>query len=107
MVLRIIKFETGEKFTVDVFADRKCYQIVMEVGPVQEIVTKAGTFQCFSIEPTLRLRGRVIEEDSKMKMWFSNDERRIPVKLETKVKVGTIVAELIEYSSPPAEQPPQ
>ncbi|MFC1850749.1 DUF3108 domain-containing protein [candidate division CSSED10-310 bacterium] len=101
MLLRIIRLVPGQTFTIDVFSSRRVYQIDMKVGPLQEISTQLGTFTCFSIEPSLKLRGRVLEKESSLKMWFTADWRRIPVLMESKVKIGTIKVELIEFSPHP------
>lgn len=99
MILRMLAYSPGDTITVDVFANQRCYQIEMTIGPVQELETELGLLPCFTVKPILKLRGRVVQEDSELTIWFTDDDRRLPVKLETKVKIGTIVVKMIEYSA--------
>jgi len=49
------------------------------------------------VEPDLQHIGGVFEKskDAKLKIWVTADKRRIPVKVKSKVRVGSFVAELI------------
>lgn len=64
----------------------------------RETVTVAsGTYDTFLAEPELgHLRG-VFEKSksARLQIWVSADHRRIPVKIRSKVSVGSFVAELI------------
>jgi hypothetical protein len=64
----------------------------------RETVTVAsGTYDTFLAEPELgRLRG-VFEKSksARLQIWVSADHRRIPVRIRSKVSVGSFVAELI------------
>jgi hypothetical protein len=42
--------------------------------------------------------GGVFKSDGRIVIWLTNDERKIPVKVSTKVVVGSIDSELREYS---------
>jgi hypothetical protein len=42
--------------------------------------------------------GGVFKSEGRVVIWLTDDERRIPVKVSTKVVVGSIDAELREYS---------
>jgi len=64
----------------------------------RETVTVAsGTYDTFLAEPELgHLRGVFQKSKSaKLQIWVSADHRRIPVKIRSKVSVGSFVAELI------------
>jgi hypothetical protein len=63
----------------------------------ETIQTPAGTFDAYLYEPDIEHIGGVFEKspDAKIKLWVTADQRRIPVRLESKVIVGSFVAELI------------
>jgi len=98
MLLRMLHFSPGDTISIDVFSNRQCYQIDMAISPVQQRKTKLGTFPCFSVKPTLKQRGRVLQENSELLLWFTADEKRLPVLIETKAKIGTITAQLIDMT---------
>lgn len=59
------------------------------------------TYQTIKIEPDLQDVGGVFEKSpgAKMFIWITDDDRKILVKLKSKVTVGSFVAELIEAES--------
>jgi hypothetical protein len=42
----------------------------------------------------------VKEKDSKLRVWLTDDERRIPVRMRSKVAIGSVSADLEEYTPP-------
>ena len=75
----------------------------------ETIQVPAGRFETRMVEPDMRDVGGVFEEsdDATLRIWVSDDERRIPVRLSSKVVVGSFHAELIEINGEkPPERPP-
>jgi hypothetical protein len=66
----------------------------------ETIQTAAGTFDAYLYEPDIEHIGGVFEKspDAKIKLWVTADERRVPIRLESKVIVGSFVAELISIT---------
>ncbi len=60
----------------------------------------AGKFDTFLIEPDLRHVGGVFEKspDARLQLWVTADHRRLPVKLKSKVVVGSFTGELVDMS---------
>ena len=67
------------------------------VGRRETINVPAGRFNAFLVEPDMRDVGGVFEEsdDATLRIWISDDERRIPVRLSSKVVVGSFHADLV------------
>jgi hypothetical protein len=63
----------------------------------KKLELKSGTFDTVLMEPDLKHVKGVFEKSkkSKMQIWFTDDEHRIPVMLKSKVVVGSFVAELV------------
>lgn len=68
----------------------------------EQIKVPAGTFDTFLVEPDLEHVGGVFKKskDAKLKVWVTADERRIPVKIASRVVVGSFYAELESLSAP-------
>ena len=66
----------------------------------EKIRVPAGTFDTFLIEPDLRHVGGVFEKspDAKLQLWVSADRRRLPVRIKSKVIVGSFSGELISLT---------
>ena len=56
----------------------------MLTGLREESVTVgAGTFSTTVVRPTIK-SGGIFSENGEAQVWFSNDERRLPVQVKTK-----------------------
>jgi hypothetical protein len=66
----------------------------------ETVTVPAGTFDTFLIEPDLAQVGGVFEKspEAKIQLWVSADYRRLPVKLKSKVIVGSFSGELVNLS---------
>jgi hypothetical protein len=71
----------------------------------ETIDVPAGTFDTWLIEPDIEHVGGVFEKsrNAKIELWITADDRHIPVKLKSKVVVGSFTGELvsIESADPP------
>jgi len=76
---------------------KKCVMGKARILQREEIKTASGTYDTYLVEPDLQHIGGVFEKskDAKLKIWVTADRRRIPVKVKSKVRVGSFVAELI------------
>jgi hypothetical protein len=76
---------------------KKCVYGMAHVVKKETITILSGTYETFLIEPDLKHVGGVFEKDknAKIKLWVTADERRIPVKIASKVAIGSFVGELI------------
>ena len=82
---------------------KKCVMGHARVVKREKITVSAGTFDTFLLEPELKDVGDVVKKskDAKIRIWVSADERRIPVKIQSKVAVGSFVGELVRMDSGP------
>jgi hypothetical protein len=81
----------------NVYGGRKLYQISSRILGYERIRTEHGEVDTIAVLPLIRREGK---PDSKgdLKIWFSRDERRVPVRLFAKfhkIKDWTLVGELI------------
>jgi len=59
----------------------------------EEIVTPVGRFKTIVVHPLLKSEG-IFARTGDMFIWLTDDERRIPVQMKSKVIVGSITATL-------------
>jgi hypothetical protein len=82
---------------VPVTDGKKCVVGIAKVIK-REIISVAGrTYDTYLVEPDLEHIGGVFEKskNAKLQIWVTADQRRIPVRVKSKVIVGSFVAELI------------
>jgi hypothetical protein len=87
----------GERIHLKNFYKDSSYALDVKYLGRQEIEVEAGTFNCIVLEPMVK-EGGLFKSDGRIIVWLTDDERKIPVKVSTKVVIGSIDAELREYS---------
>jgi len=84
----------------NMYGGRKVYQISSRILGNERIRTMQGEVDTITVLPVIRRDGKP-DDKGDLKIWFSNDERRVPVRLYAKfrkIKEWTLVGELM----PPA-----
>lgn len=94
--VRTQDLEVGKSVFADNFTDGKLYPLEVKVIRREEVTVPAGTFECLVVEPLLRSVG-VFKHEGKLTVWLTDDRLKMPVLMKSKVLVGSISAELIDY----------
>lgn len=92
--LRTQDLTPGRKHRFTVIADGKVYPLDADVLYRETITVEAGTFNTVVVEPKMRHGGIFRDENNRLVIWFTDDERRIPVRIRSYLSVGTITASL-------------
>ena len=68
----------------------------------ERITVPAGHFDTYVVEPDMKKVQGVFEKskNARLLVWLTTDSRHLMVRAQSKVVVGSIVAELISFSSP-------
>jgi hypothetical protein len=67
----------------------------------EKVTVLSGTYDTYLVEPSLEHIGGVFKKskDAKLQIWVTADARRIPVKIKSKVAVGSFVGELMSVEN--------
>ncbi|MFH1699023.1 MAG: DUF3108 domain-containing protein [Candidatus Zixiibacteriota bacterium] len=95
--IRTQKLEVGKSIIVENFTDGRKYPLEVKIQKRETIKTKAGKFDCLVVEPILQSAG-VFRHEGKLTVWMTDDRLRLPVLMKSKVVVGSISAELTDYT---------
>ncbi len=87
----------GETLTLYNFYKDTTYELAVKFLGRQELEVEAGTFNTIVVEPLVK-EGGLFKSEGRIVIWLSDDERKIPVRVNTKVLIGSIDTELREYS---------
>ncbi len=79
------------------FFNKDCHDLGVKILGKQTIDVAAGTFRCIVVEPLIQ-EGGLFKSDGRILIWLSDDERKVPVRVSSKIPIGTIDAELTGYS---------
>ena len=94
---RLFDWKGGNEISRPVTDGKKLIIGKARVVKRETITVPSGTYDTVLIEPDIEHIGGVFEKskDAKIELWVSADENRIPVRLKSKVVVGSFVGELI------------
>ncbi len=72
------------------------------VGKKEKVQTAMGEFEAFRVEPQVSEVGGVFQKspNARMRIWISADGRRLPVKVQSEVIVGSFTLELVRVDGP-------
>ncbi|WP_419786899.1 DUF3108 domain-containing protein [Pseudodesulfovibrio sp.] len=73
----------------------------------EDVKTPLGIIPCYRVRIDVKHLSGVFRKsrDAELLVWFSADNRRIPVKVRSKVVVGHFTMELVDYQPPDSIQP--
>jgi len=93
------QFDKGDSFPVSIFLDKETYNLnVKYQGEENDVKVKGlGRFNTIKFSPQV-IGGDVFEEDSQMEIYASNDANKLPLMINSPLKVGSVRAVLTEYN---------
>lgn len=95
--VRAQKLEPGKDIIFDIINRERQYPLVVKVLGKETVKTNAGKFNCIVVEPQFRGEGIFVSKGKSLKVWLTDDEYKMPVKMKTEVFIGSVSAELLEY----------
>ena len=96
--LRTFDLTVGRDEFIDVYADGKVYPLRVIVHGKETVKVPAGEYRCLKVEPVLKSEG-IFKQEGKLTVWLTDDERKLPVKMTSKILIGSIGVNL-ESSTP-------
>lgn len=91
-LLRTRDLTPGKVHDFELIADGKLYVVHARAVRREKVQTPAGTFDCVRVEPQMISGG--VEREERMFIWYTDDERKLPVRIRTEVKFGAVTANL-------------
>jgi hypothetical protein len=86
----------GAVIVIPTHDNEKSYQMEVQVLKRERVEVPAGTFSCVVVEPKLKSDG-IFKSKGSMQVWLTDDEKRMPVQVRSKVPVGSIAVRLTDY----------
>lgn len=95
--VRTLPLEVGKVFEFPVVNNGKLRTVRVTVIREETLSTKIGEFPSFVLKPEVVLDG-VLQNSGDSFMWISNDAQRRILKMDAKIKVGSVIGYLREHS---------
>lgn len=91
--LRNFTLKVGKELKVHVGHEGKNILMTAEVLRRETIFTKAGKFDTFVVKPKFDVEGK-FKPTGENYLWLTADDKKIIVRLESKIRIGSIVGEV-------------
>ena len=97
--IKVENYKKGEFIPTKVFFDNETYPIKVkyEGKEGKKNIKELGTFNTIKVIPDLVV-GNVFKEGDKMKIWVSDDANKLPLLIESPLKIGSAKAVLKSHS---------
>lgn len=92
----ISNLNNGDSFDIPFYLDDTVYTTKVIFVGRQTIKTKMGKFNCLVFKPRV-IKGKVFDEQYPATLWVTDDVNRLPVLVESKLRVGKARLELTAY----------
>ncbi|MBC8255935.1 MAG: DUF3108 domain-containing protein [Candidatus Marinimicrobia bacterium] len=96
--LRSQKLSLGDSFHFLSAGEKKVREVWVNITGKEKIKVPAGNFECLKVEPVSPDGKPLMKNNGQLRVWLSNDGIKLPVKIEMKTNVGTMVMKLKEFN---------
>ena len=95
--LRTQDLQLGDSYSFHSYSRKKIRKVIVDITAKETIRVSAGTFNCLKVEPISPDGKPLLKNNGEMRVWLSDDNLKLPVKIEMKTNVGTMVMKLKDY----------
>ena len=88
--------KVNDYFNINMFYDSKNRFFELQYLGKEVIRTKFGKIECLKFKPTTK-RSRIFRGEGSITIWLSNDQNRIPVRIQADLLIGSIKADLNNF----------
>lgn len=90
--------KVGDIYKLQNFYDDSTYTLGVKYRGKETVKVDAGEFRCLVVEPMVS-EGGLFKHEGSLVLYLTDDERRIPVKIATKILIGYVEARLVKYEN--------
>lgn len=97
-ITRALRLMKGTDRIIPAFVDKKRHEVAVQLLSREPRKSIFGEVPTLKVKPVMSFKG-LYDKDGDTVFWLTDDECRIPVEIESKILIGFLSAELVEYSS--------
>ncbi|MGB5685825.1 MAG: DUF3108 domain-containing protein, partial [Candidatus Electrothrix sp.] len=98
-ITRALRLKKEVQQIIPSFVDKKRHKVAVKVFGKEQKKTIFGLRNTIKVMPKMNFKG-LYDKDGKTVFWLTDNACRIPVEIRSKILIGSLVAELVEYSNP-------
>jgi len=97
-LVRTMPLRVGQSVHLNTFSNGKTYDVEVQVLRREKLEAYWGTVDTLVLQPLMRFQ-EILRQKGDVLIWVTDDERRIPIRMMTAIKVGSIEAKLIDVKN--------
>lgn len=98
--LNLELFKIGDTIPINTVMDNEIVKInILYLGKENVTHKNEKTYPCYKFKANA-IEGSVFDSDSEIYVWVSQDENKIPIKVESNILVGSVIAYLKSVKKP-------
>lgn len=97
--IRTLPLKVGDSFTFNVLENEKVIQTTIKVDRKEVLGTREGDFDTLVLKPSFKTEGK-FKKVGDISIWVTNDDFKQVIRVESKIKIGTVVAKLFKIHRP-------
>ena len=94
-ILRTLPLRVGQSIHLHTFSNGKTYDLEVQILRREKIEAYWGMVDTLVVQPLMRFQ-EILRQKGDVLIWVTDDERRLPIRMRTAIKVGSIEATLID-----------
>jgi hypothetical protein len=96
--LRTLPLRAGATYVLRNQADPDDNPLTIRVLKQERIRVPAGTFETMVIDLNVRTDSGIFKKGGENRIWVTADARRVPVRISSKIGLGSFQAELVDFA---------
>lgn len=96
--MNIGTMSTGSEISMQSFYNDATYDLNIKILQKEDVDVPAGDFRAIVVQPNVK-EGALIKKAENIAVWISNDDRKIPLKIQLDVIIGSVKVELSSYKN--------
>lgn len=97
-MLRTLPLRVGQSIHLHTFANGKTYDVEVQILRREKIEAYWGAVDALVVRPLMRFQ-EILRQNGEVLIWVTDDNRRLPLRMRTTIKVGSIEATLIDVKT--------
>jgi hypothetical protein len=97
-VLRTLPLRVGQSIHLKTFSNGRTYDVEVQILRREKVDAYWGPVDALVVRPLMRFED-VLRQKGEVLIWLTDDALRIPIRLKTAIKIGSIEATLVEVKS--------
>lgn len=87
----------GTAYELNVYLDNEIFPLKFKIDGRETIKTDIGEINAVRVSPQA-VDGRVFKDKDALKVWISDDENKLPLRIEAEILVGSVKADITHQS---------